>query len=393
MDALDRFWGMAEMAKLPPSRTGERLQVRKRQIAFSLWPTKKGKRHSAHQSILFSLNPWIIIKQSIESDCPAGSVSEALACLEQSQDFYTIGCGQGVESARPLALYYSYMNLVKAFCLVRGRRATFDRAQHGLSEILGPGGVELTDAFLDAYVSPNHRGALQNYDEFYAAISGAQLPGFHQYKVMNLVPQILSGHRLWSQGAKARERFIAIHDIHVMTDKTTREMWLRIFFFADDLTRLDVTRAEFLRESQLSTYFREVKCDTSIDGRKQICFEQIAATGYPNGFPADSIQSLVDGVRHLLWCTVSTLPPYRRYYTYLSPPAELSDRVPQLLSMYAITYYLGSITRYRPHHFGKILSGAFGPRMQDFVTGQPPQFLYLMASEFAKQDIAKPSIL
>src|ERR671924_350294 len=59
--------------------------------------------------------------------------------------------------------------------------------------------------------------------------------------------------------------------------------------------------------------------------------------------------------------------------------------VPQLLSIYAITFYLGSITRYRPHHFDRMISGPYGPRIQDFVTGQPLQFLYLMASEFAKQ--------
>ena len=91
--------------------------------------------------------------------------------------------------------------------------------------------------------------------------------------------------------------------------------------------------------------------------------------------------------------TVSTIPPYRRYYVYLCPLAEQQHRLPQLLSMYAVTFYLGSITRYRPHHFDALLKGAFGPRVRDFVTGQPLQFLYLMASEMAKRDIARPSIL
>jgi hypothetical protein len=51
------------------------------------------------------------------------------------------------------------------------------------------------------------------------------------------------------------------------------------------------------------------------------------------------------------------------------------------------------LTRYRPHHFPNITSSAYGPRVQDFVTGQPQQFLYLLASEFAEREIAKPSIL
>ena len=61
--------------------------------------------------------------------------------------------------------------------------------------------------------------------------------------------------------------------------------------------------------------------------------------------------------------------------------------------MYAVTFYLGSITRYRPHHFDALLRGGFGPRVRDFVTGQPLQFLYLMASEIAQREITRPSIL
>ena len=39
-------------------------------------------------------------------------------------------------SARPLVLYYCFMNLVKAFCLHRGMQSTFDKAQHGIAEML-----------------------------------------------------------------------------------------------------------------------------------------------------------------------------------------------------------------------------------------------------------------
>jgi hypothetical protein len=63
------------------------------------------------------------------------------------------------------------------------------------------------------------------------------------------------------------------------------------------------------------------------------------------------------------------------------------------LSIYAITFHLGSITRYRPHHFDRIIDGHYGPRIEEFISGQPLQFIYLMASEFAEQDVTKPSIV
>ena len=41
--------------------------------------------------------------------------------------------------------------------------------------------------------------------------------------------------------------------------------------------------------------------------------------------------------------------------------------LPQILSIYAITFYLSSIVRYRPHHFDLILDGAFGPFIEAFL--------------------------
>ena len=122
-----------------------------------------------------------------------------------------------------------------------------------------------------------------------------------------------------------------------------------------------------LLKSRLEANFREVE----IDNPKTLCFEQIATKPCPNDHPEDHLHHLVDAVRLNLWMTVATIPPYRRYYIYLCPPTERDHLLPQLLSMYAVTFYLGSITRYRPHHFDAILKGAYGPRVRDFVTGQP----------------------
>ena len=103
--------------------------------------------------------------------------------------------------------------------------------------------------------------------------------------------------------------------------------------------------------------------------------------------------NLVKSVRDYLWVTVASVPPYRRYYLYLAPTADHAQLLPQLLSIYAVTFYLGSITRYRPHHFDKIVDSPMGPRIEEFISGQPLQFIYLMASEFAEQDVTKPSIV
>jgi hypothetical protein len=122
-------------------------------------------------------------------------------------------------------------------------------------------------------------------------------------------------------------------------------------------------------------------------------FEQITTHHYPNGYPADQLDAVIAPIRDLLWTTVATTSPYRRYYVYMAPIADHPFVLPQLLSIYSIMFYFGSITRYRPHHYDTLINGDFGTWIQEFVSGQPLQFLYLMASEFMRQDVTKPAIL
>jgi hypothetical protein len=102
---------------------------------------------------------------------------------------------------------------------------------------------------------------------------------------------------------------------------------------------------------------------------------------------------VVDIVRHHLWRTILIMPPYRRYYLYAAPAAEHPQVLPQVLSIYTLTYYLGSIVRYRPHHFDVILEGEYGPFIEAFLNDQPAQFIYLMASEFAEKEVTKAAIV
>jgi hypothetical protein len=382
--------------RLPSQRAGDRLRVNKKLIQYSFWPTTLGARGNASlQPLLFSLDPWAIIDQTIKSTCPEASREEALACTYQARDFYEGAVDTQRVSARPLSLYYCFMNLVKAFCLTRATQATFDKAQHGLSEKLKTSNRELTDAYLRAFPSPNSSGGeLQNFSEFKAALSGTGLSAAQDFDLPVLLPQILPGHRLWSSAANKKERFVALHDIRTFLRKSSGELWMSLYFVSDDLSRIGVTVKDFLAQSGISALFTQVACsERDSIGRPLICFQQSTAQTCTGTKYGNHLQALFDLLRPYLWATVATIPPYRKHYVYLCPASERGQLLPQLLSIYAIAYYLGSITRYRPHHLPTITDGPFGPRIQDFITGQPQQFLYLLASEFSKRELARPSIL
>src|SRR5205085_8694312 len=107
---------------------------------------------------------------------------------------------------------------------------------------------------------------------------------------------------------------------------------------------------------------------------------------------SDSIADLIAPIRQHLWAAVTTTRPFREYYLYRAPSSEQSQVLPQLISIYALTFYFGSITRYRRQHFDALVSGKFGAQLQESLTSQPSQFLYLLASDFARRDITRPSL-
>ena len=381
------------MPILPKPKRGKPLEVKTRPVPFSFWPVYKTTRRAGIHSTLFALDPWNVIIASIKKDCPTGSKDEAKACVEQAQDFYNASLTATLASARPLLLYYSFMNLVKAYGLTKGIAPTFERATHGVSEQLGPGGVELQDAFLEAFPSPQaSTDKRQVFDDFNQALGTTGLGASHRFDLKQLMPQVVAGHRLWCEAADEDERFISIERIAIHHDATSKELRLNLYVFADDLSRFGISHAKFLTDSRLGADFREVKTTLTIRKRKLLRFEQINPVKY-TGRAADMLQTVVDSLRHKVWVTVSEGIPYRRYYAYMAPVPDHGHIIPQLLAIYGVVFYLGSITRYRPHHFDRILEGDYGAWVREFIIGQPVQFIYLLATEFAQQEVTKPAIV
>jgi YaaC-like Protein len=346
---------------------------------------------------VFATDPWTVIRRSIEKRCLAASQKAALALLEQSEDFYR-AAESGVKAAKPLLLYYCFMNLAKAYILTLGYRPDVNDAQHGLSEKLDdpPNNKELLNAYLYAYQStpPPNVGAINVFDDVLRALSGQGLAANpRRFDLPILLSQVVPGHRLWAAGAKTKERFVSLERIDFWQHKTDKEIWLRLYLVADDLKRIDLSHQLLLERTSLDGVVHEVVCDEKLNSNRALIRLEQLDTVACNHRPSDSVPELVARLRHRLWRTVLAMPPYRKYYLYPAPIEEHPQVLPQILSIYAIAYYLGSITRYRPHHFDVILSGPFGPFIEAFLNDQPTQFIYLMASEFAEQEVTKAAIV
>jgi len=380
---------------MPPvatPRAGKPVQIKGRQLRFSYWPMYRTKRRYGLQPQVYATNPWALIRSGVLAFCPAASRPEALAYLSQAKFFFDAAGGIDEWAAKPLLLYYSFMNLAKAYILTRNIRSTLDRARHGVSEQLRVGKRELLDAYLEVYPSPVS-GRPNVFADFWQAISGHLLTNRIDLDVPYLLPQVVAGHRLWCEANEATERFVSLNDIAVMQNPTAKELWLVLHINAGTLSLHGMSHKQLLDGSLLQTDYREVESlPNSTANEATLRFEQRAPITYGHR-PSDKIPALVAKLRDRLWAVANFTRPFREYYLYVAPAAERSQVLPQLMSVYAITFYLGSIARYRPQHFDGVIGSVFGGQLQEFLSSQPTQFLYFLASDFAKREIVRAALV
>jgi len=381
------------MSRLPEFKKGEILKVRTRPLPFSYWPMIQGKRRNELHLMIFARSPWAFIKNIINTkynnkskDCKI----EALAYIDQAEDFYESAKNAKIEAAKPLLIYYCFMNLIKAFIITKSEVSSLSKARHGISVEAEEKGISvLKNQVLSIYpYSVNNQNL---FDKFGNTLARSHYKYHKSYYIKNILSQIVAGHRIFAKARGIREKFISIESFNFYVDKTEKNTWIRFYIYSDDLERIDIRQKNVLVFSRLNSTFKQVK-SIEKNSRRLLNFELETPLIYTQR-PADKSRIIVDSFRHYLWAMITSMPPYRKYYLYLVDKKEHVHLLPQLLSIYALFYYLGSVTRYQPHLFTKILNGKYGAQIMDIINSQPNQFIYHMASEFAEQDVTQPAIV
>ncbi|WP_317056121.1 YaaC family protein [Roseovarius rhodophyticola] len=372
------------------ARSGEVVQIRKRPATFSFFPTFQGVKREGVHSTLFATEPWNIIQHNLEKLSDDSARRQAIAFLTQSRDFFTAAQNSDVSAAKPLLLYYSFLNLAK--CLTVKRRGTaLGIAHHGLSEKLPTtSGAIHGSVSIDVTRNPGASAFFMFADAIGVVLPQPIAPKTSiQVRSQDFLAQVLIGHRVYCQAEGLKERFISLDKIEYMQDTAVQEAWLRVRAFADDFTRLGYGLNDLSKNLGTPGSWRNVNCSNAIDDRRIIEAETTSTTHYGHR-PSQVLSSISNSARPRLWRAVTSYPPYRKYYVYR--PSSAQTLLNQLLTIYLATYYLGSITRYKPEKFDQILRSPIGPFVFEFFSNQPSQFLYLMASEFMEQEVAKAAI-
>jgi hypothetical protein len=371
-------------------RMGEVVHIRQRPATFSFFPTYQGAKREGVHSTLFATEPWNIIQHSLEKLIDSNARRQALAFLVQSRDFYNAAQNSDISAAKPLLLYYSFLNLAK--CLtVKSKGAALRSVRHGLSEKLPTtAGAIHGNVSIDITGNPDLSAFVMLANALGAPLPQPIAPKTNiEIRSQDFLSQVLIGHRIFCQADNIKERFISLDSIDYIQDIETQGVWLRVRAYADDFTRLGYNLNDLSKNLGEEGRWRNVNCSESINGRRIIEAETTYVTEYGHR-PSQVISSISVEARQRLWRSVTAYPPYRKYYIY--KPSSTQVLLNQILTIYISTFYFGSITRYKPEQFEGILKSPIGPFVFEFFSNQPAQFLYLMASEFMQQEVAKAAV-
>lgn len=374
------------MPKVSQPLEGTPLVVHRREPPFGFWPTKHTGGRPGIQTQMFANDPWNVIESYIDARCSQDRRSSAKAFFAQAKDYYQAATTASYAAAKPVLTYYSLLNLCKSFILTVGNLKSLDQAKHGISE--SNAGLPISQHSMRVFRSTSTSNNV--FAELYNLICGASLQNDFDVPISDLLPQIILGHRMWCSTLNRRERFVRIAKAQYMTSSNSSQVWLRFFIFQDDLYRMHISQKDILATSGTSNLLHFVNIRQTISNRPVLCLEERVPTAH-NGWPSDQLRKLSAKYETQLWMILANTEPYRKYYLYLSPASEI--RLPQVLSAYLLSYYLGSVTRYRPVQFGDMLASNLGGQVREFIDHQIVQFLYMMASYFAERDVVRPAVI
>lgn len=366
------------MARLRSQRQGEELTTNGKLIPFSFWPAIRSTRW-ALQRRLYVRDPWATLFEAVyRSSIPKRRIDEALSYLDQAEEYYNAGTQVGGRiSVKPLLLYYSILNLSK--CMIAARKPGLDlsHAMHGLTATRPHPRAILGDE-VGVKTSASH---VNIFSELMTILDG-HAPALRNLQVRHVLPQILPGHRLWTYACGRKEQFVSAN-IRAFHDPARSAAWLSIYVERGELAYLGIGVEKFVAASGLPGHWEQVQ-DSA--GDHSIVLEQMDETSY-TGRPLDCATALFRSVRPALWSVVTTTDPHRKFY--LNCDSGLgTHRLPQWSSVYILFFYLSDLTRYRPVQFSRLLEGKYGPQIESFLDECPSQFLFLMASELLRREVA-----
>lgn len=311
--------------------------------------------------------------------------------LEQAQYFFEAASNAPMKS-QPLLYYYSFLNLTKAYLNIEVNGITDSlEFYHGIESCKITSGSKLGDVFVEVKSLINNPPAIgntvsvayqlsQRLGDNYKKIA-APSPGYDngpwRFSVESLLMSCIGIHRTVSQTFHSIEDFINLENPILLKSGRTLTFQSEIEASSKHRTKLSAAGYNLIADgakwSIIESYIlpsnnvtkKDLKSLNDILVEKGI-WSYCAQGGYRFYIsPYSFVKDAADGV----------------YKYQIRTAGDSSIKLSSLSVIYFLMFFFGSITRYHPYLFEKVLSDKEIWIVSEFLKTQPKQYLHLLTSK------------
>jgi hypothetical protein len=339
------------------------------------------QRDYAGQNFVPLQEPWSYVEFHIKNSYASDRVRYALAYVQQAQSFY-VAAKAANRDASPLLWYYCFLNLAK--CLLV-RTDLIDDLASGMHGIRDPaenkeGYVTLGKQTIKINGTPPGAGARYQVFPSLCRVLAEPLPaGDIQIPIKSLLRRVLGIHRAFMKAFGEDSHFIKLREPEFLECPPPEgpHLWLRFFLLQEDF---NPTVSFDALKDKLEPTFTAVTPGDEGARLKAHCFE---SRHLPFTKAAiEDLPLLMAAIRPKI--RVLVLPRGYLYYVMFEPETAL----PQAAVIYATMFYLGSIVRYRPYDFDKLIDKKYRWVIDEFLQTAPKQFVILMVNEITQSEVS-----
>ncbi|EAY26066.1 YaaC family protein [Microscilla marina] len=288
-----------------------------------------------------------------------------------SQEFYTAFLAVKMPS-KGVLLYYSFLNLVKAYLSANGREMeTTEQEHHGLSLNSNGNGLKLAKS------SGQGNGTLI-FQTFAELLEQPVHSSAGDILIDDILQSLIEIHGLGASldSWQGKPKYLPI-DLHIMC-KNRKQLYYELSYDKKQDKRLDTTKLKSVSEI--------IKNEELGRQNNKSYYKSIKFFDYNNDDQGwkDAYQNIVKEVNNLNITTLLTRGGYR-YYLYLGTP-----RLHRLCNTLAFAFYIGSVARYRPTLNETMLRGKHRAIIEEAVNACPKQFFYHLAGHITQEVYVVP---
>ena len=278
-----------------------------------------------------------------------------LSLHEQAKYFYQAAEVAPVKS-QPLLYYYSFLNLAKTYLCITHGTSPDDVYMHGIETL-----VNRTTTIQTAKVTVKPMSASSRISVAYSLMAsmGDQLPFLSStdLEIKDCLASCIGIHRTFCETYDDEESFVRLLDPKCYRDGRKLE-------FVASLKKCDAATVGVLRAQGM---------DVRNEEDKYTFHQELVMPGYNI-----RKQDWIDLSSSLLSKGLRAYTDGNEYRMYL----PLSAKVPVSSTsvIYAVMFFLGSVTRYHPYFFDSLMDEKEQWLISEFLNTQPRQFLYYLIS-------------